>query len=127
MQLVILVAILALIEFMVFSALVGWARGRYNCPAPATTGDPVFERYYRVHQNTLEQLAVFLPALFFYATLGNANVAALVGLVFIVGRVIYALAYVRNPAKRGPGFLIGYLANIYLLFGSLVLAVRSLL
>ena len=58
-----LVTVLALIEYMILGVMVGQARGRYKIEAPATTGDPMFERYFRVHQNTLESLIVFLPAL----------------------------------------------------------------
>ena len=54
---------LALIEFIVFSMLVGRARAKYKIEAPAITGHPVFERYYRVHYNTLEQLVCFIPAM----------------------------------------------------------------
>ena len=59
MELVAIVILLALIEYNIFGILVGRARAKYNVPAPATSGDPVFERYCRVHQNTLEQLMVF--------------------------------------------------------------------
>jgi hypothetical protein len=63
MGFVIVVVILALVQYIVFGMLVGRARGKYNVPAPACSGDPIFERYWRVHQNTLEQLVVFLPAI----------------------------------------------------------------
>ena len=121
------VAVLALIEYLVFSMFVGWARGRYGVEAPATTGDPVFERYFRVHQNTLEQLVVFLPALFLFATWVSPTWAAWIGLAFPIGRLIYFRSYVSDPKSRGVGFGIGYLANAALVIGSAVGVVLGLL
>jgi len=63
MEFVAFVIALALLEFAVFGMLVGWARGKYGVAAPAVSGHPVFERYFRVHQNTLEQLVAFVPAM----------------------------------------------------------------
>ena len=83
MELVAIVIILALIEYFVFGALVGRARGKYEIDAPAITGHPVFERYYRVHQNTLEQLIMFLPAMFLYSHTSNPNYAAALGAVYL--------------------------------------------
>lgn len=127
MELVAIVALLALIEYFVFGGLVGWARGKYKVAAPAISGDPVFERYYRVQQNTLEQLMGFLPALFLYGYYGSPQIAAGLGVVFIIGRVIYLLGYVSDPAKRGLGFVIGWLATIYLLIAGLIAAARQLM
>jgi glutathione S-transferase len=127
MELVTIVVLLALIEYMVFAMLVGRARMKFNCPAPATSGDPIFERYYRVQQNTLEQLIIFIPAIFIYGSYGNPRIAAGLGLVFVVGRIIYLNGYVKDPAKRGPGFMIGFLASVILLFTGLFEVVRDLL
>ena len=126
MQLVSIVALLAVIEYMVFAGLVGRARGKYGIPAPATSGDPIFERYYRVQENTLEQLIALLPAMVVYGYYGNAQVAALLGLVFIVSRVVYLLAYVKDPAKRGMGFLPGWLATIYMLIAGIIAAFNTM-
>ncbi len=63
MELVAIVTLLALAEFIVFGMQVGSARGKYGIEAPATTGDEMFERQFRVHYNTLEQLIIFLPSL----------------------------------------------------------------
>ena len=84
-----IVTALALIEYMGISILVGRARGKYGIKAPATSGHPVFERTFRVHQNTLEQLLIFLPSLWLFGTYVSAGWGALIGLVFIVGRAIY--------------------------------------
>jgi uncharacterized MAPEG superfamily protein len=118
MDLVAVVAVLALIEYFVFSIMTGRARSKYDVKAPATTGDPMFERYYRVQMNTIEQLVIFLPALFLFANYVSTGWAALLGLAFIVGRAIYARSYVAEPSSRSLGFGIGMVANILLLLGA---------
>ena len=119
MALVAIVAALALIEYVVFGLQVGQARGRYGVKVPATTGHELFERTYRVQQNTAEQLLVFLPSLYLFAAYVSAPLAALLGLVFVVGRALYARGYVADPEKRGTGFLIGFVATLLLLVGGL--------
>lgn len=123
MELVGIVVALALLEYVLFAMNAGQARGRYNVPAPATSGHPIFERYLRVQENTLEQLVIFLPALFLFATYVNAPLAALIGLLFIAGRALYARGYVEDPAKRGPGFGLSFIANLVLLVGGLIGAI----
>ena len=125
MSLVAIVAVLALLEYSVFVVMTGQARGKYGIPAPSITGDPTFERTFRVQQNTVEQLVVFLPALFLCAHFASETLAALLGLVFIVGRALYARGYVQDPAKRGPGFLLTLLANGGLMLGALIGAVAE--
>lgn len=118
---------LALIEYMVISYRVGAARGKYDVAAPATTGNELFERHYRVQHNTIEQLIVFLPSIWLCSQYASERLAWVLGIAFIVGRAMYAVAYVGDPAKRGTGFLIGYVANTILLLGALFGAVRALL
>lgn len=120
MDLVVFVAGLALLEYAVFLFLCGQARGRYDVPAPATAGHPIYERYFRVQMNTIEHLVVFLPALFGFAWYVSETWAALLGVVFLVGRALYARGYVQDPARRGPGFLLTLLADLSLLLGTLV-------
>ena len=127
MAYVALVVILALIEYIVFASLVGKARGMYGIKAPAISGHDVFERYFRVQQNTLEQLIIFIPAIFIFAHYLHAVSAAVIGVFFIVGRAIYARAYVAEPAKRGTGMLISFFANAVLLLGGIVGIVRALM
>jgi glutathione S-transferase len=122
-----LVLALALLEFVVFGFAVGRARVRYNVPAPAMSGNPVFERYFRVQMNTLEQLVIFAPALFMFAYLVNAYVAALLGALFIVGRALYFYGYVQDPKKRHLGFMLSLLPNLILLGGAIYGALRALL
>jgi uncharacterized MAPEG superfamily protein len=88
---------------------VGHARGKYGVKAPATTGDPAFERAYRVQMNTLEATVMFLPTLWLAAHYGFTGWVGIAGLVWLVGRVWYALAYLRDASKRGPGYLVSML------------------
>lgn len=120
MEWVAVVTGLVLVEYVFFTMRAGLMRGRHEIAAPHMTGHAVFERHYRVQANTLEQLIVFLPALWLFAAYVHAGVAALLGLVFGVGRALYYRGYVEDPARRGPGFLIGGVATLILLAGGLL-------
>lgn len=126
MEIVTFVVMLALLLYVYFGLLVGRARMQYGIHAPATTGDPIFERYFRVQQNTQESLMLFLPGMWMFGTYGNPLVAAGLGVVWIVGRLMYQVSYVADPAKRGPGFMVSFLANVILVLGGGVSAVLQL-
>jgi uncharacterized membrane protein YecN with MAPEG domain len=117
---VVVVTALALLEYSVLGALVGRARLKYGVEAPAITGHPEFERYFRVHQNTLEQLVVFIPALWMFARFVNAPAAVALGLVFLIARVIYAAGYVKDAKRRSPGALVTFGVNTILVVGALI-------
>ena len=114
-----IVTLLALLVYFWMSLQVGRARAKCGIAAPAMTGDPVLERTIRAHYNTLEWLPLFLVPLWLFAIYWSDLWAAIFGLVWIVGRVIYQLGYVADPKKREAGFLIQALAVAVLLFGSL--------
>ena len=109
-----------LVQFFIFAILVGRARVKNNILAPAISGNETFERYFRIHQNTMEQLVIVLPALWLFAWYVEPLSAAALGLVFIIGRAIYCTAYAQDHAKRGLGFIIGSLAHTVLLLGALI-------
>jgi glutathione S-transferase len=97
--------------------VVGRARDRHAIKAPAISGHPGFERAYRVQMNTLENTVMFLPTLWLAAIHGFSAWAGVAGLVWIVGRVWYALSYLREAGHRGPGFvvsMIGWAATLVL-------------
>ncbi len=127
MEFVAFVIALALFEFAVFGMLVGWARGKYKVAAPAIGGHPVFERYFRAHQNTMEQLVAFVPAMWLFGTYVDPTWAGWLGLVFVLGRVVYLAGYVADPARREIGFAMSSLPVVILLLGALWGAGRSLL
>ncbi len=115
-----IVTALALLQFIVFGFRVGGARGKYGIKAPATTGNEVFERYFRVQQNTLELLIAFIPGLYLFAHYFNPLWAAAIGLIYLIGREIYAASYVKDPAKRSAGFGLSSLPTLILVAGGLI-------
>lgn len=127
MEPVAVVIALALFQYVVFAMLVGWARGKYGVKAPAVTGHEIFERYFRVHQNTLELLVAFVPATWLFGMYVDPTWAALLGLVFVVARVLYLRGYVADPAKRELGFALSVLPVFVLLAGALWGAGRRLM
>lgn len=121
-----IVTALALLQFIVLGFKVGGARARYGVKAPAVTGNEIFERHFRVQQNTLEQIIVLLPGLYLFSHYYDPRIAAALGAIYLVGREVYAMSYVKDPAKRGPGFGLTFLPNVILVIGGLVGAVRQL-
>ena len=121
------VTLIALLVYFYTIGAVGKARSQYGIKAPAVIGNDHFERAYRVQMNTLEQMALFLPALWLYAAYVSDRGAAIGGLIWVVGRVIYALAYTKDPTKRGPGAMITLLASAGLWLGAVYGVVRALI
>jgi glutathione S-transferase len=119
MEYVTLVTGLVLLQYIAFAMLVGKARGQYGVKAPAVTGNEVFERYFRVQQNTLELMVVLLPAMWLFAHHVSTGWAAALGLVYCVGRIIYFRSYVANPAGRGAGFGLSFLPIVILVLGAM--------
>ncbi|MCW6036684.1 MAPEG family protein [Spirulina subsalsa FACHB-351] len=122
-----LVTVLALILYFVVTLNVGRARFKYEVKAPAMSGDPNFERVLRVQQNTLEQLVLFLPGLWLFCLYVSPIWGAGLGILWIVGRALYAWGYYQAAEKRGPGFGISSLSGLVLLIGALVGIVLALL
>jgi glutathione S-transferase len=121
-----IVTALALIQFTVFGFRVGGARGRFGVKAPAITGNDTFERYFRVQQNTMELLVVFVPGLYLFSHYFNPLIAAALGVIYLIGREVYAASYVKDPAKRSAGYGMSFLPAMILLAGGLIGAVRAL-
>ena len=114
-----LVTCLAILFYFFTSFRVGKARATFGVKAPAISGNADFERVFRVQMNTLEWMPIFLPSLWLFAIYNSDTIAALVGMVWIVGRVLYMTGYSRAAEKRGPGFAIQALACGVLLLGAL--------
>jgi glutathione S-transferase len=117
------VAMLAILQYLVFGSLVARARGKYGVKAPAITGSEPFERIYRVQMNTLELMVAFLPAMYVAARYWPANYMAAIGAVYLIGRTMYAFAYVKDPKRRGLGFMLSMFPIMALLLAALVPAV----
>ncbi|MEM7099499.1 MAG: MAPEG family protein [Pseudomonadota bacterium] len=118
------IVLLALIQYIYFGFAVGRARSRHGVTAPATSGDETFERFYRAHQNTLEQLVVFIPAIYAAGYYMNPLIAVAIGVVFLIGRTLYFRSYIQDPQKRGPGMIATMLCNVLLIGMGLIGAVR---
>ena len=127
MEFVAIVVVLALLQYFFFALLVGRARAQHQVHAPAITGHPVFERYYRVHQNTLEMIVMFIPCIVLFSYWVRPDIAAGIGVVYLIGRFIYLRAYVTDPASRGLGFALSIMPILVLLLGGGGAAVFSLL
>jgi glutathione S-transferase len=122
-----LVTCLAILLYFLTSIQVSRARVAFGIKAPATSGNPDFERVFRVQMNTLEWMPIFLPSLWLFALYINDALAAAFGLAWIVGRVLYMTGYSRAAAKRGLGFGIQAAAAILLWLGALGAIIRHLI
>ena len=121
-----LVTLLALLEYIGFIVLVGRARERYGILAPATSGNEMFERYFRVQMNTLELLIMFVPALWMAAAYWNPVWVAATGAVYVVGRLLYLRSYVADPRSRSMGFGLSAVPIVLLLLGAAIGVIRQL-
>lgn len=126
-NLIALVTIAALFLFLATIVRVGRARATYGVIAPATSGHDQFDRHFRVQMNTLEQLVVFLPSIWLFAYYWSDPIAAGLGVLWIIGRIVYMTAYVAEPKTRSIGFGISGLAVLALMIGAVIGAVRQML
>ena len=126
MQYIELIAVIAVLQFILFSAMTGRERSRSGLKAPAMVGDLGFERMYRVQMNTLEILIAFLPALFLASKYWPAALVAGLGIIYVIGRHLYWRAYINDPSKRGLGFMLSMFPTIGLLILALIGIVLSL-
>jgi glutathione S-transferase len=114
-----LVTMLAVAFYFFTSTRVARARYKYGVKLPAITGNPDFERVFRVQMNTLEWLPIFLPSLWLFAIYLSDAIAAAIGAVWIIGRIVYMIGYTQSVPRRGPGFAIQSTAVIALWFGAI--------
>jgi len=120
MEAIAIVTVLALIQAFLYAFMVGQARVKHEINAPTTIGNPNFERAFRVHQNTVEQMIIFVPALWMFGYYVHSLIGAGLGLLFIVSRLMYRNAYLSEPSSRGTGFGLGALTMAILLLGGLI-------
>ncbi|GGE17351.1 membrane protein [Polymorphobacter glacialis] len=122
-----LAIILAVLVYFGLGFVAAKARVTWNVPAPMPSGHVEYDKRFRVHMNTLEQLALFLPAMFLAAPVLGDAIAGGLGLVWSIGRLVYARAYYADAAKRGPGFGLTFLPTLVLLVSAAYAAVRALI
>ena len=114
-----LVTLLAILFFFFTCMNVSRSRGRTGVKVPAVSGHPDFERAFRIQMNTLEWMPIFLPSLWLFAIYISDTIAAAIGAVWIIGRIVYFIGYSKEAAKRGPGFAIQGIAAIALWAGAM--------
>ena len=119
-----LIVLLALLQYVWFTARVGLARGKYHVDAPACDGDEAWNRLFRVQQNTMEQLIVFIPGTYAFAYYFSELWVLVPGLAFLIGRFLYSGEYLSDPKTRTPGMAITLLSNVVLVLGALYGLVR---
>ena len=120
-----LVTLLAILLYFYTGIRVGMARAKTGIKAPATVGNPEFERAFRIQMNTLEWMPIMLPAMWLVALYVGDIWAAAGGLVWIIGRGLYIQGYTQAAEKRGLGFGIQALAAMVLwaaALGGIILA-----
>ena len=121
------VTALTMVLYQLVTMNAGRMRARHGIMAPAVTGNQEYERAYRVQMNTLEHMVLFLPCLWLFAWTVSAVWGAGIGLLWILGRALYGVLYMKSPEKRYPGMMIAFLSQIVLLLGALYGVGRLLL
>jgi glutathione S-transferase len=116
----------AVLLTLLFSIRTGMARGKTGVKAPAMSGSEEFERANRVHLNTVEQMVLFVPVLWIFATQTSDLFAGIGALVWMAGRVLYSQGYMADPSKRELGFMVGALALLLMFLASIGLIVWGL-
>ena len=127
MEYSIAIILVALLQYLIFTFRVGFSRLKNNVLAPKTTGNEEWKIKFRIQQNTLEQLIVFIPAILVFAYFGNPAYAAGLGAFFLVGRIIYFVSYVKDPTKRGVGFIVGWIPMVLMVLAGLVSVVTQIM
>jgi len=112
--------LIALLQFIFFTGRAGFSREKYDIKAPKTVGNERWERIYRIQQNTMEQLLIFIPGTVIFSLYVSATWVLLPGILFIVGRHIYSRLYLESPENRGPGMVLSFFSNIFLVIAGLV-------
>ena len=120
LSVVTLIMVLAVIEVMVLGFLVGRARDQYGVRAPATSGHPAWERLNRAHQNSIEQLVLFIPLFLAYCFNTGLQTGVALGIVYLIARVVYAVGYVREADRRAAGAFLTYAVQVWLAVGAVI-------
>jgi len=120
MEYTLIIICIALAQYIFFIGRVGFNRAKYEVEAPKTIGNDTWERMYRVQQNTLEQLILFIPGMVVFGLYVSQTWVLLPGVLYVVGRQLYSHLYIKNPASRGPGMILSFFSNIALVLGSLI-------
>lgn len=121
-----LVTMLVFVIYFVLIGNVGFARNKFKISAPAMTGNADFERYVRVHYNTMEQMVMMLPSMWFFAYFVNIQWASILGGLWCLGRIVYAIGYYRGANQRHLGSMLSFVPTIIFLIGTIISLVMKL-
>lgn len=116
----ILIIVIALLQYSYFTGRVGFLRAKYGVKAPKTVGNKTWDRLFRIQQNTMEQLVIFIPGMVIFSMFVSETWALLPGILFVIGRQMYSHLYLKNPDSRGPGMILSFFSNIALVLGGLI-------
>ena len=100
-----LVTCLAILFYFFTTIQVSKARAKFGIKVPATSGHPDFERVFRVQMNTLEWMPIFLPSLWLFAIYISDPDAAVLGLIWIAGRVALSDRLFAGRRQSAAGVL----------------------
>ena len=114
-----IVTCLAVAFYFFTSTQVSRARAAYGVKLPAISGNPDFERIFRIQMNTLEWMPIFLPSLWLFAIYVGDAAAAAIGAIWVIGRIVCFIGYREAVAKRSPGSAIQAVASIVLWVGAI--------
>lgn len=119
MSYAILIILVALLQYSYFLGKVGYFRAKLEVHAPKTTGNEKWERLFRVQQNTMEQLIIFIPATYFFSSIISDEWVLLPGIIFIIGRALYSASYISNPNGRGLGMIMSFIPSVLMILSTL--------
>jgi glutathione S-transferase len=120
MEYAIIIILVALLQYIFFTGRTGFTRSKYEVQAPKISGNETWERIYRVQQNTMEQLIIFIPSMLIFSNYVSNTWVMLPGVIFLVGRQIFSHFYITNPDNRAPGMVMSLFSNVALVIGSLI-------
>ena len=120
MEYAIVIILIALLQFIFFTGRAGFRRVKYDVQAPKTVGNEIWERIFRVQQNTMEQLVIFIPGMVIFSMYVSHTWVLLPGILFVIGRQIYSHLYIKNPESRGLGMVLSFFSNAALVLGGLI-------
>jgi glutathione S-transferase len=119
------VTLLDLLFYLILAVNVSRARSKHKVEAPSTDGPAAFRRVYRAHMNMLEQLAIHWPLLWLNAFAVGDKFAALLGCLWLIGRILYARDYYRDAKLRSRGFFVALAANAILFLSAVAGVIAS--
>jgi glutathione S-transferase len=123
-----LATIVAVIVYFSQSFFVATGRSKYNVPVPKTMGvNDDFDRVWRVHYNTLEQMPIFLPLMWIFALTVSSFYAFVFGILWSIGRIAYMVGYYKSvKGRHNPIEMLSSVSVLVFVVGSLWAVISTL-